>query len=148
TSTAQTTTVSIHSGAAIFGTTTAQYTEQGALATLSPTASVTDTSGTTLVGATVALTSGAFAGDELRINGLLNGTAGTNITYSYNTGTETLTLTGTDTLAAYQSVLDSVTFDSPSDNPTDFGSDPTRTVTWTVNDGSTTGTTSSTLSIT
>ena len=31
-------------------------------------------------------------------------------------------------------MLDSVTFVTPSDNPTDFGADPTRTVTWTVAD--------------
>src|SRR5262249_28769307 len=60
TSAPQTTTISIHSGAAIFGTTTAQYTEQSALATLSPSVSVTDTNTTTLTSATVAITSGAF----------------------------------------------------------------------------------------
>ena len=35
----------------------------------------------------------------------------------------------------YQQVLDGVTFNSPSHNPTDYGSAPTRLVTWTVNDG-------------
>ena len=61
--------------------------------------------------------------------------AGTSITASYNCATETLTLTGSDTLAHYQQVLDSVTFVTPSDNPDDYGSAPTRTVTWTLNDG-------------
>ena len=45
-----------------------------------------------------------------------------------------------------------MTFTTPSDNPTDFGSDPTRTVTWTVVDdtGTTnnTGTVTSTIAIT
>src|SRR5262249_32792461 len=46
----------------------------------------------------------------------------------------TLTLTGADTLAHYQQVLDSVTLRSGSD-PSNSGSNPTRTLTWTVNDG-------------
>src|SRR5262249_23213614 len=35
----------------------------------------------------------------------------------------------------YQSVLDSVTFNSTSSNPTNFGDNRTRTVSWTLNDG-------------
>src|SRR5262249_17463222 len=63
-------------------------------------------------------------------------TTGTSITASYNSTTETLTLTGSDTLAHYQQVLDSVTFNSTSINPTNYGSNTTRTVTWVANDGS------------
>ena len=70
------------------------------------------------------------AGDVLAANA-----AGTSITASYNAATEVLTLTGNDTLAHYQQVLDSVTFASTSDNPTNFGSDTSRTITWVVNDG-------------
>ena len=79
-------------------------------------------------------------------------TTGTSITASYNSATETLTLTGSDTLANYQQVLDTVTFNEPGNlNPTDFGSDPTRIVTWTLNNGgasNATGTATSTISIT
>ena len=39
-------------------------------------------------------------------------------------------------MAHYQQVLDSVAFSSTSHNPTNFGSNTTRTVTWLVNDGS------------
>ena len=78
------------------------------------------------------ITGGTFAGDG---DVLGANTTGTTITASYNAATETLILSGSDTLAHYQQVLDSVTFASPSDNPTNFGSDPTRTVTWMVNDG-------------
>ena len=60
--------------------------------------------------------------------------AGTSITASYNAATETLMLSGSDTLAHYQQVLDSVTFSSGS-NPTNSGANPTRTLTWTLNDG-------------
>ncbi len=73
-----------------------------------------------------------------------------NITVSYNSTTETLTLTGSDTLADYRAVLDGITFSSSSSNPTNYGSDPTRTVTWTLNDGSAsnaTGTATTTVSI-
>src|SRR5262249_44388116 len=70
-------------------------------------------------------------GDVLTAN-----VSGTGIAASYDAATETLTLSGTDTLAHYQSVLDAVTFDSTSGNPTNSGSNPTRTVTWTLDDGS------------
>src|SRR6185503_8895511 len=93
-----------------------------------------------LAGATVALTGGTFAGDGDVLAANLTGTA---ITASYNAAIETLVLSGADTLAHYQSVLDSVTFVTASDNPTDFGADPTRTVTWTVDDGSASNATAS-----
>src|SRR5262249_19152913 len=57
------------------------------------------------------------------------------ITANYNSTTEVLTLSGSDTLAHYQQVLDSLTFSSTSDNPTDYGSFLSRVLTWTVNDG-------------
>src|SRR5262249_1694307 len=62
-------------------------------------------------------------------------TAGTAIAGSYDASAETLTLAGSDTFAHYAQVLDTVTFVTASDNPADFGSAPTRTVTWTLNDG-------------
>jgi FG-GAP-like repeat len=101
--------------------------------TISPALSVSDPDSFTLSNATVKITGGTFVGDG---DVLAATTAGTAIAASYNSSTETLTLTGTDTLAHYQSVLDSVTFDSTSSNPTNGGNNKTRTVTWTVNDGS------------
>src|SRR5262249_36580119 len=83
-----------------------------------------------LVDATVTVTGGFTSdGDVLGFS-----TAGTSITANYDTTNEVLTLTGTDTLAHYQQVLDSVTFASAAD-PTNSGANPTRTVTWVV-DGS------------
>jgi autotransporter passenger strand-loop-strand repeat protein len=111
---------------------TASFTEEGAATTLSPSLSVADTNGNTLVSATVSISGGAFAGDG---DVLATSTTGPSITASYNSTAETLTLTGTDTLAHYQQVLDAVTF-SAGENPTNFGSNPTRTVVWTLNDGS------------
>ena len=46
-----------------------------------------------------------------------------------------LSLTGSDTLAHYQQVLDSVSYASSNQNPTNSGADPSRTISWTVNDG-------------
>src|SRR5262249_42745575 len=86
----------------------------------------------TLAGATVHIPGGPFGGDG---DVLAANTAGTSITASYDSTTETLTLSGSDTLAHYQTVIDHVTFTTPSHNPTNYGSDPTRTVTWVLNDG-------------
>ena len=58
-----------------------------------------------------------------------------------------LTLSGSDTLADYQAVLRSVTFSSSSANPTDNGADPTRTITWTINDGVSTNPTTQTSTV-
>src|SRR5262249_2240381 len=63
----------------------------------------------TLANATVKITGGTFAGDG---DVLAASTSGTSISASYNAATETLTLTGSDTLAHYTQVLDSVTFKS------------------------------------
>ena len=53
------------------------------------------------------------------------------ITGTFNTSTGTLTLSGSDTLADYQTALRAVTYENTSDDP----DTPTRTVTFTVNDG-------------
>jgi ELWxxDGT repeat protein len=100
--------------------------------TVSPSVSVSDSANPTLASATVNIAGGSFAndGDVLTAN-----TTGTNIVASYDPSTETLTLTGTDTLAGYQAVLDSVTFAS-GNNPSNGDLNPTRTITWIVNDGS------------
>src|SRR5262249_1365564 len=110
----------------------ANFTEGGGAVTLSSAASVSDPDNATLVGATVSITAGAFAADG---DILFANVAGTNITASYNAATELLTLTGSDTLAHYNQVLDSVTFNSTSANPDNSGANPTRTVTWVLNDG-------------
>jgi hypothetical protein len=100
--------------------------------TLSPNLTVSDPDNRYLASAIVIISGGTFNkdGDVLATN-----TTGTNITASYDSATERLMLTGSDVLAHYQQVLDSVTFTSTSPNPTHYGSNPTRTVTWVVNDG-------------
>src|SRR5262249_49201815 len=105
----------------------ASYTENAAPVTLSSAATVSDDDNQTLASATVSISSGFLTGDVLAAN-----VAGTSITASYANGV--LTLTGNDTLAHYQQVLDSVAYSSTSDNPTNFGTDTSRTISWVVND--------------
>ena len=84
---------------------TASYSENAAPVTLSPAATVSDVDNQTLQSATVSISSGLLTGDVLAAT-----TAGTSITASYNAASGVLTLTGNDTLAHYQQVLDSVTY--------------------------------------
>ncbi len=79
--------------------------------------------------ATVTISTGFVAGDQLTF------TAVAGITGGYNPGTGVLSFTGTASEASYETLLRSVTFSSTSDNPTNFGANPSRTITWTVNDG-------------
>ena len=91
-------------------------------------AAVTDPdSGGKLTGATVSIATGFdSAHDTLTIGGNASGTINS---IHYSISGATVTLTGTDTLADYQAVLDSITF---STTATVAGS---RTVDWTVTDG-------------
>ena len=90
-----------------------------------------------IASATVAITGGTFAGDGDR---LVANTTGTSITAVYNATTEALTLIGSDTLADYAQVLDERHVPDQQPQSLDFGfADPTRAVTWTVNDGTTAG---------
>jgi VCBS repeat-containing protein len=73
------------------------------------------------------------SGDILEISGAQSGTSGS-ISWSYNATTHTMTLSGTSTFSAYQTLIDSIQFqDSGTDNST--GSHPTRTITYQVYDG-------------
>jgi VCBS repeat-containing protein len=98
--------------------------------TLSSALTVSDVDNQTLQSAKVAISSGFLTGDVLAAN-----VEGTSITASYDPTTGVLTLSGNDTLAHYTQVLDRVTYSSTSSNPTNFGADSSRTITWVVNDG-------------
>jgi hypothetical protein len=89
-----------------------------------------DTSGQDFAGAMVKITGGFFAGDTLAAD-----TSGTNITAAYDSATGTLTLSGVDTAAHYQQVLETVAFSSSNADPTNAGADMQRMLTWTVSDG-------------
>ena len=122
-------TVGLSPAPALAGTgTAASYTEQGAAAAVAANLTVTD-GGTTLAGATVAISAGFVSGDTLNFTNQ-NGIAG-----SYDTTTHILTLSGSASVANYQAALRSVTFSSPSDDPT-AGGNLSRTITIVANDGS------------
>jgi hypothetical protein len=110
---------------------TVNYSEIGAPVALDATASVSDPdSGDLLQSATVDISTGFLAGDVLSAS-----TIGVpSITATYN-GNGLLTLTGSDTLADYQAVLRSVTYSSTASDATNSGTDNSRTITWSVNDG-------------
>ena len=81
-------------------------------------ARVTDTD------ATLTASNNTLSGMTVTISNLLNGTAESldatlsgGITKSYNSATGVLTLSGTDTVANYQSVLRSITYNNTSDTP-------------------------------
>jgi large repetitive protein len=111
---------------------TVTYIQAGTPAQLDGTLSLSDPdSGGLLSSATVQITSGLLSGDTLSADT----TGHPSITATYDSSTGELTLGGSDTLADYLAVLKSVTFSSTSGNPTSDGADPSRTVTWTINDG-------------
>src|SRR5262249_55434390 len=100
----------------------AAYTLGGAPVTVDGGVTVTDLSNPNLVSATVSITGGFQSGDSLNFTdiGPIHG--------SYTPGTGILTLTGNDTLAHYQTALESITFSSSS------ASLATRTVSFTASD--------------
>ena len=80
---------------------TVTFTGGGAAVTLDPTLTVNDVdSGGVLTGATISIGTGHAAADAL------NFTNANGITGSYNASTGVLTLTGTATIATYQTALD------------------------------------------
>ena len=110
---------------------TATFTGGGGPVVLDAALTVSDPSSTTLASATVAIGAGFVAGDTL------NFTNQNGITGSYDAATGVLTLSGTTSVANYQTALASITYSFTPTNgdPSSGGSDPTRTVSWTVNDG-------------
>ena len=118
--------------------------EQGVRVDIISSPSITDLDNDHLASATIVLSNGFLGSGDLFFvfNGGIEKTSGafgaTNITIAQTTdggGNLTLTLTGYDTLANYQSALDAVGFRSTGDNPTNYGYNDTRTITWTVSDG-------------
>jgi uncharacterized membrane protein len=108
------------------------YLAGGAPVSLSPGLLAGDPSATLLTGATITISGGIFAGDGDMLNAVTNGTA---ILSVYNSSTETLTLSGSDTVADYQQVLRSVSYSSTNLDPTASQKFPTRSILWTVTDG-------------
>ena len=121
---------------------TATFDGGGSPVTLDGTLTVTDPdSGGNLSIAVVTISSGFISGDTLNFSNQ-NGITGT-----YDAVHGTLTLTGTSSVGNYQTALDSITYSfSPSNgDPTSGGGDTSRTISWTVDDGTSSATAGSTL---
>ncbi len=100
---------------------------------LDPTLTVTAPNSFGLLhGATVTISGGNFLGES---DILTATTLGTSINFIYNTALNIGTLSGSDTVANYQAVLRSVTISSGIVDPTNSGLNPTRTISWVVDDG-------------
>ena len=113
---------------------TVGYTENGAALAISPAATTSDVDDVNLVAGVVRIASGAFDGDILSVNGLQSGTF-SGIDFSYDAALHSLLFTRPTSVADYQAFLQAVQFQSTSDNPTNFGLNPTRTLSWPVFDG-------------
>jgi hypothetical protein len=101
------------------------FTENGTAVVLDAGLTVADANDTNLESATVTITNLQDAGAEF----LVASTAGTSINPSYTA--PTLTLTGTDTVANYQQVLRTVTYNNTSQNPNTTA----RSINFVANDG-------------
>jgi len=104
-------------------TTVLAYAPNAGETTVTSTITLTDLDHAAINGATIAITAGFHAGDELRFVDTPN------ITGTYNPANGVLTLSGADTVAAYEAALRSVTYVSTSQIPIE------RTVSFTVTDG-------------
>jgi Domain of unknown function (DUF4347)/Bacterial Ig domain/Cadherin-like domain/SdrD B-like domain/Bacterial Ig-like domain len=126
-STSPTTTLNVtHTAPTATASGTVAYETGGAEVAIDSAATVSDPdSGNDLSSATVKIAAGFAGGDVLAAT-----TGGTAITAAYDAGTGTLTLSGKDTVANYQQVLDSITFKTTSSTAGN------RTINWTVTDGS------------
>jgi hypothetical protein len=105
---------------------TLAYTENQVATAIDPAVTVTDSDNATLAHATVQITGNYVIGEDV-----LGFTTQNGITGSFNAATGTMTLTGSASVANYQTALESVTYFDNSDNPSGLA----RTVTIIANDG-------------
>ncbi|HYD13571.1 MAG TPA: cadherin domain-containing protein [Allosphingosinicella sp.] len=109
-----------------------------ALAGLSASDAETDDQVHQLAGAQVRISAGfgdsPGSSEQLTIGGTTNGTIGA-ISYSYNALTGVMTLTGVASFDDYEAALGAVTYSISGDNPDNFGTSTTRTLSYSVNDG-------------
>ncbi len=120
--------------AVVIGANSPTPTTSGTAVTADPGLAITDSNASPFTGsissATVQITGGFQTGDTLSDAGVSDGSLvpNTSIHATYNSATQTLTLSGGDTLADYQKALDEAQFNATSPNG------GTRTLTWVVND--------------
>jgi hypothetical protein len=105
---------------------TLNYTENQAPTAIDGTITVTDVDSPNLVGATIQITGNYATGQDVLSYVTALGISGT-----FNASSGTLTLTGSATVANYQTALRNVLYANTSNDPSPLA----RTVTWQVNDG-------------
>ena len=103
----------------------ASYTENDAPLVITGSTAVSDVDDTNIESAVVSISSNFSADDVLGFTDQ-NGISG-----NYNAANGILSLTGSASLADYQTALQSITYENTSDDPSDL----TRTVTFQINDG-------------
>ena len=102
--------------------------------TISPAATASDVDNSDLVFGVVRIAGGWVDGDVLTVNGLQSGTfAG--IDFSYNAALHALVFRQPAPVGDFQALMQAVQFGSTSENPTNFGANPTRTLGWGLHDG-------------
>ena len=106
---------------------TTRFSGAGAVAVADSDATVSDPLSANLVSLTVTLTNRPDGANEV----LAANTSGTSITASYSSATGILALTGSDTLANYQQVLRTVTYNNTAGSPNTTD----RIITFVANDG-------------
>lgn len=109
------------------------YTENDPATVLDSDISLTDVDDEYISGASITIT-------DLQDGDVLSFTEQSGITGSYDPVTGVLTLTGTATVAEYESALESVTYLSESDDPTVGDTEMTRDIKWSVTDADSDGT--------
>src|SRR5439155_1495866 len=117
---------------------TLNYTENQAATAIDTTVVVNDVDNANLNGATVQLTTNYVNGQDI-----LGFTTQNGITGVFTAANGTMTLSGSATLANYQTALRSVTYFNNSNNPSGLS----RTVVWQVSDGTANSTTNPTSTI-
>ncbi|HEX2401458.1 MAG TPA: Ig-like domain-containing protein, partial [Mycobacterium sp.] len=114
----------VNDAPALIVTANAGFVENASPVLLSPSVDLSDLDDTDLELAIVQITDGSFDddggdGDELTAGGLTNGTV-TGITFAWDAAQHALVFNGTSSVANYQALLQTVGFQSTSNNPTDF----------------------------
>ena len=134
----------------VVATTAAEAIQGGAAVTLlTGPANINDPSSATLSSATIRIANAGgsvVAGDQLFANGVQSGSVGNGVTASWNAGTGTLTMTGSASIAVYDTLLSEVSYKDTGID-TSSGGHPVRTVTWSVSDGTNSFTTTSQVTV-
>ncbi len=109
---------------------TVSYQAVASVVPVDPALTLSDAGSASIASATVSITGGLLPSDLLKF------TSQNGITGAYDSANGVLTLSGTASVANYQTALESIAYSSTSPDLENQGQDKTRTITWAVTDGS------------